>query len=70
MQLPLRKLLTTILSGRAGSYELKKPNATEPKDTCAYCRQERPIVEVGGPLSTGGVFVCAECARRCISLKH
>jgi hypothetical protein len=35
---------------------------------CAYCRKTRQLVEVPGPIGTGDVFVCQECADACLSL--
>jgi hypothetical protein len=36
---------------------------------CAYCgREEKQLYETHGPLGLGGVFVCNECGRACISL--
>lgn len=36
---------------------------------CAYCRKDDSnLQEVPGPLGTGGVFVCKECADSCVSL--
>jgi hypothetical protein len=36
---------------------------------CAYCRNnDSNLQEVPGPIGTGGVFVCKECADSCISL--
>ena len=35
---------------------------------CAYCQQERKLVEALGPLGLGGVFVCRECATACVAV--
>jgi hypothetical protein len=36
---------------------------------CAYCGQaDKRLYETRGPLGTGGVLVCDECDRACISL--
>ena len=34
---------------------------------CAYCQKASWLVEVPGPLGVGGVLVCRECSRACIS---
>lgn len=41
-----------------------------PRGTCAYCQGDRTLVEVRGPLGTGGVFVCEQCATSCLSITH
>src|SRR4051812_48734852 len=62
----LRTLLTGILFGP--SMRGWRNWAGDRQGPCAYCRQERQLVEVPGPIGTGNIFVCRTCADSCIAI--
>jgi hypothetical protein len=59
-------LRTLLLSAFFGPH--KRGWGFGKRGTCAYCRQERQLVEVSGPIGTGDVLVCRECADACIAI--
>jgi hypothetical protein len=73
MRYRLRTLMMQIAFGRelkgwevcARAFHVKDES---PVGDCAYCRKNRKLAEVIGPLGLGGVFICRECAATCVTL--